>query len=211
MHPSYRRNPRVHSLSVHIFQVGPKQQLASSVHLGGALGSGGAGAGPLRDRKMAEDVVVTIHVKTPLMTNSLHPSHGEPAARVDTENDDFVCERFSCKLNYYCRHDTSVVKRTTAALVYRYAGYNTAFGVFSWNFIESNEAAFLPIVDLIFNQSAVVIFPSHRHASQRRIAHPQWHHAVCRGVAHIGANSAGALGSAPVPPSFQLQHGQPYR
>lgn len=56
--------------------VGPKQQLASSVHLGGALGSGGAGAGPLRDRKMAEDVIVTIHVKTPLMTNSLHPSHG---------------------------------------------------------------------------------------------------------------------------------------
>jgi hypothetical protein len=35
----------------YIFQVGPKQQLASSVHLGAALGSGGAGAGQLRDRK----------------------------------------------------------------------------------------------------------------------------------------------------------------
>ena len=28
---------------------------------------------------MAEDVVVTIHVKSPLMTNTLQPSHGEIA------------------------------------------------------------------------------------------------------------------------------------
>ncbi len=65
----------------HIFQVGPKQQLASSSsHGGGGLGSGAGAGGALRERKMAEDVVVTIHVKTALMTNTLHPSHGEFAA-----------------------------------------------------------------------------------------------------------------------------------
>jgi hypothetical protein len=79
---------------------------------------------------MAEDVIVTIHVKTPLMINPLHPLHGASAARADTENHAFVCERFRCELNYYYfRHDASVVKRTKAALVYRYAGYNTALGV----------------------------------------------------------------------------------
>jgi hypothetical protein len=60
-----------------VLQVGPKQQLASSpAHVGGSLSAAAGGAGALKERKMAEDVVVTIHVKTPLMTNTLHPSHG---------------------------------------------------------------------------------------------------------------------------------------
>lgn len=64
-------------VSVHILQVGPKQQLAASpAHAAGTSGSGGGAGGP-KERKMAEDVVVTIHIKTPLLTNTLHASHGE--------------------------------------------------------------------------------------------------------------------------------------
>ncbi len=61
--------------------MGPKQQLAVvPAHAGGSVGAGG-GAGQLKERKVAEDVVVTVHVKTPLLTNSLHPSHGEFGAQ----------------------------------------------------------------------------------------------------------------------------------
>jgi hypothetical protein len=66
-----------HVIWLIVLQVGPKQQLASSpAHVGGSLSAAAGGAGALKERKMAEDVVVTIHVKTPLMTNTLHPSHG---------------------------------------------------------------------------------------------------------------------------------------
>jgi hypothetical protein len=66
---------------VDALQVGPKQQLAGApAHVGGSLGSGAGAAGPLKERKVAEDVVVTVYVKTPLLTNTLHASHGETAS-----------------------------------------------------------------------------------------------------------------------------------
>ena len=68
-------------VSGHILQVGPKQQLAATpAHVAGSGGSGGGSAGAMRERKMAEDVVVTIHIKTPVVTNTLHASHGETHA-----------------------------------------------------------------------------------------------------------------------------------
>ena len=66
---------------VDALQVGPKQQLAGApAHVGGSLGSGAGAAGALKERKVAEDVVVTVYVKTPLLTNTLHASHGETAS-----------------------------------------------------------------------------------------------------------------------------------
>jgi hypothetical protein len=72
---------------VYALQVGPKQQLAGApAHVGGSLGSGAGAAGPLKERKVAEDVVVTVHVKTPLLTNTLHASHGECFAGLSHAN-----------------------------------------------------------------------------------------------------------------------------
>jgi diaminopimelate epimerase len=45
--------------------------------LSASCGSAAAAASALKERKLAEDVVVTIHIKTPLLTNNLHSSHGE--------------------------------------------------------------------------------------------------------------------------------------
>ena len=80
-HAAHRAFYRLLCVSVHILQVGPKQQLAATpAHVAGSGGSGGGGAGAMRERKMAEDVVVTIHIKTPVVTNTLHASHGETHA-----------------------------------------------------------------------------------------------------------------------------------
>ncbi len=94
-----------------MLQVGPKQQLAGAPsHVGGSLGTGGA-AGPLKERKVAEDVVVTIHVKTPLLTNSLHPSHGDSAAQdfISFFNSFFLC-------TFCCRYLASIIQWSAVAL-----------------------------------------------------------------------------------------------